>query len=133
MQEAVNLIPRGHEMFAAQLAYTNILNEESKPDTNVSNIVIDIDESEEEINVFNQNINVIFNKKTGFITTYRINGIDFLQKGPEPNYWRAPTDNDFGNNFPKRNQIWRDAPNSLKVRNISFEKISNFLTNLWKK
>ena len=129
-QEAVNLIPRGHEMFAAQLEYTNILNEESKPDTNVSNIIIDIDESEEEINVFNQNINVIFNKKTGFITTYRINGIDFLQKGPEPNYWRAPTDNDFGNNFPKRNQIWRDAPNSLKVRNISFEKISNFISQV---
>ena len=33
-----------------------------------------------EINVFNQNINVIFNKKTGFITTYRINGIDFLKE-----------------------------------------------------
>ena len=58
-------------MFAAQLAYTNIPNNEGKPDTNVSNIVIDIDESEEEINVFNQNINVIFNKKTGFITTYK--------------------------------------------------------------
>ena len=129
-QKSVNLIPRGHEMFAAQLEYKNIPNEEGKPDTDVSNIIIDIDESEEEINLFNQNINVIFNKKTGFITTYRINGIDFLKKGPVPNYWRAPTDNDFGNNFPKRNQIWRDAPQLLKVKNISFEKISNFISKV---
>ena len=39
---------------------------------------------------------VTFDKTTGYITDYTVNGITLLQEGPQPNYWRAPVSNDPG-------------------------------------
>ncbi len=35
--------------------------------------------------------------------------MQLISSGPEPNFWRAPTDNDFGGNWQRRLAIWRDA------------------------
>jgi beta-galactosidase len=36
-------------------------------------------------------------------------------KGPKPNFWRAPTDNDFGNQMHKKNIEWKKASLFSKV------------------
>jgi len=35
--------------------------------------------------------------------------------GPEPVLWRAPIDNDFGNDMPVRSRMWREAGADRKV------------------
>ena len=32
-----------------------------------------------------------------------------------PNFWRAPTDNDYGNGQPKREQIWKQSSKNFHV------------------
>jgi beta-galactosidase len=39
--------------------------------------------------------------------------------GPQPNFWRGPTDNDFGNGLEKRCAVWRYAGDNRLVKNIS--------------
>lgn len=39
---------------------------------------------------------IVISKSTGFITRYRVDGVDLMTKGPQPNYYRAPTSNDIG-------------------------------------
>lgn len=33
----------------------------------------------------------------------------------QPNFWRAPNDNDYGNSNPKRLQIWKESSRDFKV------------------
>ncbi|WEK33579.1 MAG: glycoside hydrolase family 2 TIM barrel-domain containing protein [Candidatus Pseudobacter hemicellulosilyticus] len=42
-----------------------------------------------------------------------------LNQFPEPYFWRAPTDNDFGNDMPGRLGIWRSAHEQRKLKNIT--------------
>ncbi|MGH9666658.1 MAG: glycoside hydrolase family 2 TIM barrel-domain containing protein, partial [Bryobacteraceae bacterium] len=37
-----------------------------------------------------------FDKRGGVIAQYRFRGVDLLQRGPRPDFWRAPTNNDRG-------------------------------------
>jgi beta-galactosidase len=53
-----------------------------------------------------------FDKATGLLAAWEFRGHAFIRKGPEPNFWRAPTDNDFGNGMPNRLAVWRKAGES---------------------
>ncbi len=52
---------------------------------------------------------IIFDTKAGVMSSYKINGKELLQEGAVPNFYRAPTDNDFGNGLDKRAKVWRKA------------------------
>ena len=68
--------------------------------------------------VIGQNFDVQFNRSTGKMSSYVINGFELIQKGPQVNFWRPPNDNDKGSNMIKRLGIWRDASNTLKLEKI---------------
>jgi beta-galactosidase len=48
-----------------------------------------------------------------------------IEAGLEPNFWRAPTDNDFGNGMQKRCEIWRYAGRYRTVDEVQVEQISD--------
>lgn len=50
-----------------------------------------------------------FDRNTGFISLYEAFGQSMLEDGSAlaPNFWRAPTDNDFGANLQKKYAIWK--------------------------
>jgi beta-galactosidase len=48
-------------------------------------------------------------RRTGLVASFAHRGRELLRTGPAPTFWRAPTDNDFGNGMPRRQGMWRDA------------------------
>lgn len=62
-------------------------------------------------------VNFTFNKQSGLVTSYRVNGTEYFKDGfgIQPNFWRAPNDNDYGNGAPKRQQIWKQSSKNFKV------------------
>jgi beta-galactosidase len=64
---------------------------------------------------------VRFNRASGLLTSYKHRGEELLAKGPEPNFWRAPTDNDFGNGMPERCAVWQRASTVRTVDHFSAE------------
>jgi hypothetical protein len=64
---------------------------------------------------------VSFDKTTGKITEWKYQGTQLLSNGITPNFWRAPTDNDFGNGMDKRCKIWKEASNNRELEEITFE------------
>jgi len=64
------------------------------------------------------NVVVKISKKTGLISYYSLKGEEYFNQYPEPNFWRAPTDNDFGNKMHVRNNIWRSAGKNYTLENI---------------
>jgi len=51
--------------------------------------------------------------------------MELIKKGPIPNFWRPPTDNDYGNEMPLRQGVWREASRSRTVRNVEYWQNSN--------
>ncbi len=63
-----------------------------------------------------QNFLIEFNKYTGFLCKYDVNGKPMFDEGGvlSPNFWRAPTDNDMGANLQNRYSVWKNPEMKLK-------------------
>ena len=50
-----------------------------------------------------------FDRQTGFLNSFIVNGQQMLQSGSalRPNFWRAPTDNEFGAQLHRKYRPWR--------------------------
>ena len=65
-----------------------------------------------------------FNTETGRLNRYMIDGRSLLRGYPEPYFWRAPTDNDFGNRMPSKMGVWRNAHENRKVISVNISEKS---------
>ena len=59
---------------------------------------------------------ITVNRWTGDLDYFDVDGKPMLQDGYSvtPNFWRAPTDNDFGAGFQNRFRAWKDADRKVK-------------------
>ena len=60
-----------------------------------------------------------WDKVSGVLTSLTWDGTELIRTGPEPNFWRAPTDNDFGNGMPQRQRVWRAAGPDRRLVSLS--------------
>lgn len=67
---------------------------------------------------------LIFDKKQGRFISYKYKGKEFFKnkKGPKPNFWRAPTDNDLGNGMHRYNLEWKRASLFSEVVKMKIKK-----------
>ncbi len=73
-----------------------------------------------------------FNKKAGVIADYRFKGVSLLERGPRPDFWRSPTNNDRGawKVFREPAQkdkslditLWKEAGPLWQVKSVRVEK-----------
>jgi beta-galactosidase len=61
---------------------------------------------------------VAFDITSGSLVAYRYGGVSLIRTGPEPGFWRPPTDNDYGNNMPVRHSVWRHAARDREIRRV---------------
>ena len=66
-------------------------------------------EDENKVNVTGKAFKFEFDKSTGRISSYSVNGKEIIQKGGNINFWRPPTDNDYGAKTPSLYKEWKDA------------------------
>ncbi len=57
-----------------------------------------------------------FDRNTGFMSKYAVGGIQMLNDGGHltPNFWRAPTDNDYGANLRNKYKVWKNPEMKLE-------------------
>ncbi len=71
------------------------------------------EETSDAIEVTGDEFTLSFDRSAGILASMRLAGRELLASGapsgPAPNFWRAPTDNDYGNGFPVRSGVWRLA------------------------
>ena len=61
------------------------------------------------ITVRGDSFSVQFSRPTGALTSYRAGDTEYLKAPLMPNFWRAPTNNDYGNRMPQRYARWKIA------------------------
>lgn len=60
------------------------------------------------ITLSGQDFKLQFSKSEGKILSYQYQKTDFFQSGPQPNFWRGPTDNDYGARLQEKLKAWKD-------------------------
>ena len=89
-----------------------------KTDKKIASEKLELDEEDTEITIANSKFKLVFNKSKGTLSSYEVEGKEFIKEGLIPNFWRAPTDNDFGNQLDKRSLPWRKAGQHRKVLSV---------------
>jgi beta-galactosidase len=83
---------------------------------------VSVEENETSVTITGEGFSVAFDKSTGIMTSYKKGDTEFLKLGPIPDFWRAPTDNDFGNGLDKRSKVWRKAGETRKITSVKVMK-----------
>jgi len=63
---------------------------------------------------------------TGEIVAYAFRGAELIRRGPQPNFWRAPTDNDYGGRWQQRLGVWRDAGPGIVMETVDATRLAPY-------
>jgi beta-galactosidase len=119
-REASPGIPKGHVVAAEQFALP--IAAEAGPATNPFPGAPSIEDGPRFLRVAGGDFSVRFDRLTGDLDSFLCDGHELVASGIEPNYWRAPTDNDFGNQMPRRLAVWRQASLSRDLKSLGTRK-----------
>lgn len=108
------LIPIGHEIACDQF---RLPIESTKKAFKTSGPKLTVSTNGDNLSASSSKVNFVFNRKTGIVTSYKVDGTEYFSEGfgIQPNFWRAPTDNDYGNGMPKRLQVWKESSKNFNV------------------
>lgn len=124
------ILPKGFEVAKEQIALD--LKSEKVDTSLTSKNKLSYKDEKDIISVTNSNLNLTFDKNRGQITSYKFKGNELLKdkKGPRPNFWRAVTDNDFGNKMQAKNIEWKKASLFMEVSKLTSNVNDNGSVNI---
>jgi beta-galactosidase len=119
---ASSTIPANHEVAREQFGGTN-----KKYFTQAKSFsgTLQVSKTDEHIYFTSGNISGCFNTNSGKFTSYQKNKQSICLTFPEPYFWRAPTDNDFGNHMPQKLGFWRSANQLLQLDSVHVNQQTN--------
>ena len=79
---------------------------------------VDASETDAEIRLEVGRAELVFDKELGIVRSFTYKGHDLFDPdfGLRPNFWRGPTDNDYGNNLPYRAHAWKEASQVFQAK-----------------
>ncbi len=102
------IIPEGHVYAQEQIPLPVTLTPtENMPRDLLS--VLQTETKDTSLIIKGEDLEVVFNLKKGIMESLRYKGTEYLLKGPRPDFWRPPTDNDYGYNMDRRFGVWKKA------------------------
>ena len=133
LKNTEGLLPAGHAVAKQQL----VVNPYKQPSMELKNQAksnLDIVEPtlvENDMRyliVNGEHFRIEFDKMNGYLSKYQVNGLDLMKEGSylKPNFWRAPTDNDFGARLNWKYAVWKNPTiklTSLQQRIVNQQAI----------
>ncbi len=102
------IIPTGHEVAREEFAMSEFV-----PYVPADGAAPTVTETKGGWDVKAGNVEVNFGKN-GWVRAYKADGKNLIPEGIQPSFWRAPTDNDWGNNAHRRSNAWRYAAENAR-------------------
>ena len=133
LKNTEGLLPAGHAVAKQQL----VVNPYKQPSMELKNQAksnLDIVEPtlvENDMRyliVDGEHFRIEFDKMNGYLSKYQVNGLDLMKEDSylKPNFWRAPTDNDFGARLNWKYAVWKNPTiklTSLQQRIVNQQAI----------
>lgn len=117
------MIPAGHIVAYEQFAFPFIAGTETQKSVESDGVRVSADKIKTEngktfasgtLKISNENFTVSFDADSGILHSLSANDKVLINE-LTPIFWRAPIDNDFGNNLHKRAQVWRKAGERMSL------------------
>ena len=121
LKEDEPLLPKGFEIAKEQLH----LNGDWKNNMTLEGVAkIKVEKTKDAINFKSDKTEISFDLITGFINEYTFNGEAILKQGYQfqPNFWRAPNDNDMGAGLQNKLIAWKQATENPKLISWDYSK-----------
>jgi beta-galactosidase len=118
---ADEMIPAYFEVAAEQLAIPNYAPSTTQPVSDMPPLTLQ--EPDNLIVISGDEFKIVFDKLSGEMAEWQANDQMLIEEPLRANFWRAPTDNDFGNGMDKRCAPWKAAGQHQKLTGISHKKI----------
>lgn len=120
LKESSDVLPAGYAVARQQLAVSSPAaygNTSMPASLSEDNTIRVIDNHSWHLTVKGENFEIEFDRSTGFMTRYEVEGMNLIADGGAltPNFWRAPTDNDFGAGLQRRYEAWRNPEIKLTL------------------
>ena len=122
--------PVGHEIAWDQFALPV---SKPKAEARFSTAALEVKDGDDTAIITGKGFSARFDKKAGLLTEYRYQGVTVLERGPVPDFWRAPTNNDrgawkvfrssAGTNKSLDIELWREAGPRWDVKEMNVEKL----------
>lgn len=118
-------IPKGFEVAHYQVQLP--INPTPKTVEQTTGPELSINESEETVIISSEKVHFEFSKKEGFVKSFKVDNYEFIKDGFgfQPNFWRGPTDNDYGNGAPKREKQWKKLSHKFTIKKTESKRINN--------
>ncbi|SDD83078.1 beta-galactosidase [Pricia antarctica] len=113
-KEKAPLIPKDHVVAYAQFQLTDFTPPVFENDTSGLSVTKEGDT----IKVSGDGFEIGINSNTGILTSLDYGNGNLILQGMQVNFWRAPTDNDFGYNMPEKLKAWREATDDQELVNL---------------
>ena len=124
LKEDTSWAEKGHEIAHGQIAvpYETGKTETVKPE---SLDKLDLKEDENSAIITGKDFAITFDKTAGTIKDFTYQGRQLLENGPQPDFWRAPTDSDLGFYSGAEYDTWRYAGADKAVSDVQIRKVSD--------
>ncbi len=106
-REARRLTPAGHEVASAQFALPSGPAVAETPTASLPPLTAE--DRDGAIVVTGQDFVARFDLQEGTLASLVFRGTELISRGPQLDLWRAATDNDWGNDLPRRAAVWHGA------------------------
>ncbi len=118
--EEWNLVPEDHVYATAQfkLPFEGVPVEAERDEL----AVLATNTTGTDLEVSGSDVKLTFDLSSGRMKSYSWKGRELLKKGPEPDFWRPPTDNDYGYGMDRRMGVWKKAGERSVIRKASINQ-----------
>ena len=123
------LVDRGQVMARQQIVLNGYEFDKVDAPANIGS-KIEVEETNSYVKVSAERMSVTIGKKTGMMDYLDVDGEPMLKfrESMTPEFWRAPTDNDYGASLQKKMRVWKNPQMNLKSFDKSESKDSVVLT-----
>ena len=124
-KNATPLVPAGHEVAWDQYQIP-VVKESSQVNVSAMRPMM-FEQNDTVATITGSDFTVIINKQSGVISSFKSGNTELIKTPLIPDFWRAPTDNDFGNGMQKRCAVWRYAGSKRKTDEVTIKQVGQQL------
>jgi len=114
------IVPAGHIYAKEQFKLPNSSGSSALPETEMSLLVTDSEG--DNLIIRGERITVGLSTISGSMVSLTSGSTELLKSDLKPDFWRSPTDNDYGNGMPRRLGEWKEAGDRVTVRKARIDR-----------
>lgn len=84
--------------------------------------VLQTNTQDKKFEVSSTDMKIVFDLEKGKMESFTYKGKSMLRKGPEPDFWRPPTDNDYGYGMDQLLGVWKKAGEKAIIKKASISQ-----------